>query len=770
MQFAPRWQFPPGVRQLATVGALLSSVLIPTLARAASPITGAMVRRAIRGGVSYLLQQEQPNTFWERGATGSGPVGTFSEKGGETALVVQALLDVGQSLKLKRLSIFGPQLKPAIAYLANLKPTGTYAASYQANAITLLPRKSKFRMALRWDGLYFLRAVHRDGAYSYAYFANAARDKVFAAPTAWDNSNSQYGVLGAWACIHGLRGEWPLAYWRLVARHWRQTQFPDGSWGYWGFSGELPARQPSLWRKTSMTPAGVASLLIADEYLAPPSDAAVLRGLNWMNQNFDPNLNNEYAMYGYERVGLASGLTRFGGHDWYRTWARTLLNSQANDGSWGGGFWAADPISGTAYALLILDRGLNPIFISKLDYGKQYFGRWNHYHRDLANLTSWVSDTTESPVNWQVAGLHSGIQNWLNAPILYISGRQDPKFSKADLALLRRYIAHGGTVLCSCDQASTSFRLAMLKYGAAVMKHQYEFARLTPANMLFHIQPWYRNFFMNMYALSNGVRYVWLVAPEDFSSIWQRHAFADRQPWQFALNLYLYCTGKRIESSRLHSMYVAAPPPGGDTHVVRVVQLSYSGNWQPEPGAWPRFSRIMGRKYNTNLQINTAASVPARPAGPDLLYLTGTDKCDLTSAQIQSVRALLQSGGTLFADAAGGSRPFTDSFNQLVAKLFPGEMLQPIKPTSALFSGEFAGATKIARVHLRKFAIASQGGHKKPHLEGIKIGRRWAIIFSPDDIASGLLGTHTWGITGYTPQSSLDLARNIVAYAAAPKK
>ncbi|MCL5769914.1 MAG: hypothetical protein M1588_01155 [Planctomycetes bacterium] len=41
------------------------------------------------------------------------------------------------------------------------------------------------------------------------------------------------------------------------------------------------------------------------------------------------------------------------------------------------------------------------------------------------------------------------------------------------------------------------------------------------------------------------------------------------------------------------------------------------------------------------------------------------------------------------------------------------------------------------------------------------------ILFSPWDITSGLLGTNTWGIAGYTPASAQKLARDILLYAQA---
>ncbi len=38
------------------------------------------------------------------------------------------------------------------------------------------------------------------------------------------------------------------------------------------------------------------------------------------------------------------------------------------------------------------------------------------------------------------------------------------------------------------------------------------------------------------------------------------------------------------------------------------------------------------------------------------------------------------------------------------------------------------------------------------------------MIYSPLDVTTGLLGTNSWGITGYTPAYSLLLAKNIMSF------
>ena len=50
-------------------------------------------------------------------------------------------------------------------------------------------------------------------------------------------------------------------------------------------------------------------------------------------------------------------------------------------------------------------------------------------------------------------------------------------------------------------------------------------------------------------------------------------------------------------------------------------------------------------------------------------------------------------------------------------------------------------------------------------IDGISIGGKTRVLFSQWDISSGLLGTNTWGIVGYAPETSETLAANMVLWA-----
>ena len=761
-----------------SIAAIIFTLLGPiAMSQAAAPV-GAQVSskkvvEAIRKGVKYLLSRDNPGTHWEQGVVNGGPNGKMiPQYPGESALVTESLLDVQQTLHLPELNIFKNPMKSAINFVAEHHASTTYVASFQAAVMGLLPKKAKYRRVLDWDTNYLLRSLNPDGSYGYIVYPAPRRAirrgrrvlHMHTNTSDGDNSNSQYGILGMWtAADYGLSV--PERYWVITANYWRRTQQPNGTWWY------EPARIEPL----QMTPAGVASLLICDEYLGRRhtdrrfKDPSVELGLQWIDAHFPPQLAEEYTMYCYERVGLASGLQRFGGHNWYEDFARTLLTHQQVNGSWVTTFWPNQHYClGTAYALLILDRGLNPVFFNKLQYDKPYFGDWNARQRDVANMVEWISKETEAPLNWQVANINAPVSDWLNSPILYISGRKDPKFTPSQIAKLRRYVNAGGLVLCSCDNNSLAFKRAMIKYGRQVVNKHYEFQKLTNKNMLFTMQPWF-HMSMNMLALSNGSRYLWLVCPSDMGAVWERQALSQRNFWEFPLNLYLYATGKGSLADRLHSTAVplAAKPP---LRTIKIGLVQYPGNWNPEPGAWPRLAKLLATNAGTGVILSTVDISAAGSADAAILHLTGTNGLNLSDKDAAALRQYVQKGGLLFADGTGGNAEFANGFTQLMMKAFPHHPLQKIPTDVPFITGKVPSGVDARKVTYRKFYVTIKGRKSKPELLGIKIGKRWGVIFSQNDVTSGLLGTNTWGILGYTPKSSTALARNIVEYAGQSRK
>ena len=253
-----------------------------------------------------------------------------------------------------------------------------------ATALAHNNRKEDNRV-LRTDVAALLKAANK-GAYTYYdNTSDAGREGN------WDNSNSQYGLLGVWS---GAEADIviPSSYWTEVEK--TLDELP----GVQVDSGQY--RQTEYSPLLTMTCAGIASLFVCHDWLdaakygtavgRPPMSAALKKALDWLEEGdqFDQHVGGDewgYTLYSVERVGLASGLKFFGKHNWYPELANQVLSRQGDDGAWGSRI-------DTAYALLFLSRGRHPIIMNKL----RYDGYWANRPRDVANLATYASREMEA--------------------------------------------------------------------------------------------------------------------------------------------------------------------------------------------------------------------------------------------------------------------------------------------------------------------------------------------------------------------------------------
>ena len=466
-----------------------------------------------------------------------------------------------------------------------------------------------------------------------------------------DLSNGQYGTLGAWA-LTDAEIELPIAYWQVSDRFWRLTQRKDGCWGYEPSGGKPEA---------TMGVAGIASLFLTSEQvdtqirLDPKPDKEIDLGLAWLNANFKPNTNGYY-MYGVERIGLASGLKFFGTTNWYEKGAATLVKAQGADGSWDGGFIGSNKFRATAYSLLFLARGRNPVVFNKLEYN----GPWNARPRDSANITRWMSKAFEKPINWQIVNLKVNPEEWLDAPVLLITGSKALNFSAEEVAKLRAYVDAGGMIFSTSDGGRADFTESIKKIASQLVeengKPKYEMRDLPKDHMLFSLKQelWTPvNNPPRILAMSNGVREIWVHSMADLGASWQGRKIATTDHFVFPANLYRYASGKASLRSKLSPLTVPAPKEAPKQKLT-LARIDYAGNWDPEPGAWPRMARVMALNANTGLELKTIKFADLDAKKTPLAHITGTTAFPAGEADAAAVKKFLEDGGTLLADAAGG--------------------------------------------------------------------------------------------------------------------
>ena len=717
--------------------------LVRPIAMPASDITDEEIGEAIKLGVDYLLRQFEDGRL--RGSERAG-----AQAVGMNVLTVYALIQCGQAIQDERLNVRGPGMKRMLDKVRDAEITqyNTYIRGLRATALSVYNRPED-RAVIKSDVQWLLRN-NEDGAYTY----NETSRNPVRGRRAWDNSNSQYGLLGVWSAAE-IGQEVPRNYWLDVQKHWVENQHDNGQWGY---------RTPTGGdMRLSMTVAGLASLFVAHDWLDPgqfgaavgrePFSPALARGLAFLESGDNAvRVQGGYTLYGLERVGLASGFKYFGEHDWYRLLARQVLHLQGRDGSLGGS------MQETCFSLLFLARGRHPILMNKL----RYDGNWANRPRDVANLARFASRELERPLNWQVVPITRDWTDWMDSPILYFSGHKPVGFDEDQTANLRRYINAGGMLFTQADGGKADFSQSVVEMAKQVCTGM-EFVNVPDDHVIYTI-----NYQINpkpkLKYITNGSRILWLHAEEDISQHWQLRAEKTRRSiHELGVNLFIYAAGKRDFRNRLASP-VIPEPPGAPRHRLRLARILYSGQWDPEPAATGRFSRWFRFQTGYGLDVRAVATSELDPQIYPIAHLTGAAITTFSEKETIAMKKYVEAGGVLMIDACGGAWQFDQSAAALLQRLTGDATMRIMDDRHSLLSGRIEGTRPLPRPLLRQYT-EQKLGRSAGRLLWTELGQG-KIVYSGMDITTGLLGTNTWGISGYRPEYALDLMLNAVIWAA----
>jgi hypothetical protein len=713
---------------------------------------------------------------------------------GLDALCVYALMQAGQANNDARLSVKSPFMKAMIESLKDMHADKgihqTYAHALRATALSVFNR-GEDRAVLEND-VSALVVGNNNGAYGYLSALSQSSGMTFHAtappgfPPAWgDHSNSQYGLLGVWSGAE-VDVKVPEQYWPMVRDHWIGTQATNGQWTYLAFAptGQKPFRPSS--GTLSMTAAGTASLFISSEYAEKvkggfkvgrePFSEPLAKSLAWWESGNNsvqvPKEHWGYTLYGIERVGLASGFKFFGNNDWYRVISRHIVDRQQPNGSWGN-------LIETSYALLFLSRGRHPILMNKL----RFDGRdeiqsdyWANRPNDVSYLARFASKQLERPLNWQVVPLKKEWTDWLDSPILYIASHKKPtSFSAPQIEKLKHFVEAGGMIFTNADSDAESgdplYAMAHAGDKSEFDAYVTELAeKLFPQYKLVDLpadHPIYSSVFRlsgkpKLKAVSNGARLLLVHSPQDLALTWQkRDEKKGRADFEFGVNLFVYAAGKRDLRNRLEVTYIAPPPARAELGTVSIARLQYAGNWSPEPRAWERFGNLLQWKTGTGLDVKTIALKDLKPGAAQIAHLTGTEPYKPASVELSALKAFVEAGGVLLIDDCGGNGRFFKSITAAVNSAIPGGVRVAVEKDHPLLIGGEPGMTNALKLRPRPYTVDRPADQRPAAIEIRNIGRG-AIITSPGDLTTGLLGLNTWGINGYEPATVEEFVRNVI--------
>jgi hypothetical protein len=670
------------------------------------------------------------------------------------ALALYALLHDYKTGGDRRFAPSQPFMKGALDALAKVDINDRWAVKVHSLRICAyaLANRPEDRPVMEADTKWLI-ANCSSGAFGVGYVSLAGINDPSSRTTGWNNYDSQYAVLGL-AAAEDAGIDVPQGVWGAVQYHWLTCQVNGVHW-----SDNPDSKEWNI----PITLADLASLLTAQQHVTaanPKVRDAIDRSIAWL-QTLD---NSKVSFHDYfdagfgddclERVGVASGYKYFGDHDWYRESAADAVAQVDQVDHWG----TRNANRETSHALLFLVRGRYPILMNKL-----LTDELELCPDDIANLARYSSHTMERNLDWQIIPITRNWPDWSDSPIVYISGSRDPNLTDAEEQNLKEFIQNGGmlvTEFASANGGYSSFDQWVTKLGTKLFPGcQWG---LVPADHPLWSVGLPIKQHQTIRALTNGARLLIVELPSGISQWWQsRGQAAHTDDFNLGMNLFLYASGRTEMRSRMTTT-VIPQAPGDPQATIALTDLCLDDGIYPEPLAWPRFAQWFRLQTDLGVTVTNASLADLQPGASPLAHLTGDSAFTATPQDCAALKSYVEAGGIVLIDACGGHTEFINSVrDDLLKKAFPNAALAPMAENHPLLSASGDGMTRLT-LEPRDYAKKEIAPDDRAVL--ILHSGQGAVIVSPLDITSGLLGNNFWGISGFTPAASLAFAQNFVLW------
>jgi hypothetical protein len=755
------------------------------------------IQRAIDKARDWLVRQQEPNGSWEC------TLRTENNRIGASALVMLALTNAG--LTRDHLA-----MQRGLDWIRRQKPDDTYSVSLQTMLLAMVsPDADRPILQRNVDWLETTQVAQGPAAGAWSYGKGKGSG---------DNSNSQFALLALHEADRvGVRVKDEV--WQRAQRYWTACANADGSWGYTignagGGSG-------------SMTCAGVASVWITAEHVGSPdaratreavaccgggaSPRTLEKGLDWLGRRFSVVENpgqgqawHYYYLYGLERVGRFTARRFIGEADWYLEGARMFVGAQDAFTGQFRGTRIEDPIVNTSFALLFLAKGRRPVLVAKSRHGPEI--DWNRHGHDIAHLVEHVEQRWKrdypAGLSWHVVDTPSAdVSDLLQAPVFWLSGKDGLQLGPDAGPRLRRYIDEGGFIFAEacCPQSDEFDRKFRQLVGEIFPEPEYDLQLLPPEHPAWHAEEIVPPDLQRpLLGVDYGCRTCIIYAPPtdqggkgaampSLSCLWELGGPSRRAlPAGIAAevdaalavgtNILAYATNRELKrKDELFAVEAAtgAPTDQFDRGRLTIAKLKHGGLCDAAPAALANILRAAARELGIRVddtpdQIDiTDESLFAH----HLVFMHGRQSFSYDPARRQRLREFLERGGTLLADSVCASASFTEAFRREIAAVLPDAKLEQIPAEDPIFTAREYGGYDIREVTLREPHGGGNGGplgatkrRIAPRLEGIRIGDRWAVVFSPYDLSCALEKQNSMECTGYGREDAERIALNVLLY------
>ena len=191
-------------------------------------------------------------------------------------------------------------------------------------------------------------------------------------------------------------------------------------------------------------------------------------------------------------------------------------------------------------------------------------------------------------------------------------------------------------------------------------------------------------------------------------------------------------------------------------------QLSYSGNWDTRPTAWDRISEFLTISTSVkSVQERRIVTIPDEELfwSPFLVITGDSDFEKFSDDEIKIIVKYIQCGGMIFIDDSSGKKGsgFDKTIRDMVIKISPDNPLERIPASDAMLKSFYLLQNISGRVITNRY------------LAGCKIGERYSIIYSQNDLLGAWekdnLGNYIYPCDEKQRWEAKKMTINIIMYA-----